>query len=213
MRIGFVTGLAAEARLLSGASHVIGVGGGTPEGAAVAAGRVIDLGATGLISFGLAGGLDPALPPGFLIVPERVFERDAIHECDLRLIDKIGGATVGLLLGGDAIAATIAAKAALFARTGASAIDLESGAVAGVAQTRGVPFAVLRAVADPAWRDLPPAAIIALDHAGQIAIGRIALSIARQPSQVPALVTLARDAAKARRALAERVRIRFSASP
>ncbi|MCF3945885.1 hypothetical protein AiwAL_03835 [Acidiphilium sp. AL] len=213
MTIGFVTGLAAEARLLAGVSRFVGIGGGTPEGAATEAERLIGLGAAGLISFGLAGGLDPALPPGFLLVPQRIVEQDSTYECDPRLIEKIGGVTVGLLLGGDAVAATIAAKAALFGGTGASAIDLESGAIARVARAHGVPFAVLRAVADPAWRDLPAAAIIALDHAGRIAIGRIALSIARQPGQLPALMTLARDAAKARSTLLERVRVRFSTSP
>ena len=213
MTIGFITGLTAEARLLAGASRFVGVGGGTPEGAASATESLIGLGASGLISFGLAGGLDPALSPGFLLVPQRIIEQDTIHECDPRLIEKIGGTTVGLLLGGDVVAATIAAKTVLFGRSGASAIDLESGAVARVAQAHGVPFAVLRAVADPAWRDLPPAAIVALDNVGRIAIGRIALSIVRQPGQIPALVILARDAAKARRALLARVKLRFSTSP
>lgn len=209
-----MTGLAAEARLLQAVSpRLVGIGGGMPEGAALEAERLIGRGATGLISFGLAGGLDPALPAGFLLVPDRVAEGDGFYQCDPGLIGRLGGATVSLLLAGDAIAATAAAKTALFCRTGAAAIDLESGAVARIAQGHGVPFAVLRAVADPAWRDLPPVAMIALDSAGRLDAGRIAGNLARRPAQIPALIALARDAAKARRALLARINLGFSGTP
>jgi adenosylhomocysteine nucleosidase len=90
-------------------------------------------------------------------------------------------------------------KAALNRQSGAIAVDLESHLVAEAAAAAGLPFAALRAVADPAERALPPAALIGLDATGHPALGRILLSLARQPAQLPALLRLARDT---RRALA-----------
>jgi adenosylhomocysteine nucleosidase len=69
-----------------------------------------------------------------------------------------------------------------------------------------LPFAVLRAVADPAERDLPPAALLALDGGGRISFLRVLGSVIRNPGQVPGLLALAGDAAAARRALKERLR-------
>ena len=193
--LGFVVGLAAEARIARGLG-LVAIGGGMPAGATRAAERLVAEGVRGLVSFGLAGGLDPTLRPGDIIVPAMV----RVDRTDFATADLVGP-TGGLLLAGTAIAATRAAKQALFAGTGAAAIDLESGAVALVAQRHNLPFAVLRAICDPAERDLPPAALAALDAAGAIGTWRILLSLARRPAQLPGLVTLARDAAIARRAL------------
>jgi adenosylhomocysteine nucleosidase len=88
--------------------------------------------------------------------------------------------------------------------TGASLVDMESGAVAMVAAAARVPFAVLRAICDPADRALPPAALVALDTAGRLAATRLAMSLLVNPRQVMALFGLARDATAARRALRAR---------
>jgi len=198
MNWGMVTGLQAEARLAGSRARA---GGGTPAGAARVAGILADEGASALISFGLAGGLDPELRAGCLLIPRRVVARDAAWLCDSGLLGQLGGATADSLLAGDAIAATSARKAALWRETGASGIDLESGAVAAEAARRGLPFAAVRAVCDPAWRDLPPAALLALDQAGSIGLLRVVRSLLGNPAQLPALLALAADAGRARSAL------------
>jgi adenosylhomocysteine nucleosidase len=205
-RIGFVTGLTAEMALLKGTPYRAAAGGGTPEGAADAATRLIAEGAEALISFGLAGGLNPALAPGATLVPERVVEGGGSYVCDSALLVWLGGATCAALLAGVAIAVTAAEKAMLFTQTGADAIDLESGAVARIAAGAGIPFAVLRVVCDPAGRDLPPAALVALNAKGRIGGVRVLASVLRRPGQVAGLVRLAGDAAAARRALHARLR-------
>jgi adenosylhomocysteine nucleosidase len=205
-KIGFVVGMTAEARLLRGRGFLVGVGGGTPAGAADAAARLIAEGAGALVSFGLAGGVNPGLAPGAVLVPARVVEGDAVFVCDAGLVAWLGGANLETMLAGAAVVVTAVEKATLFAATGADAVDLESGAVAPVALAHGVPFAVLRAVADPAARNLPPAALIALDGGGRIGFLRVLGSVIGNPGQVPGLLALARDAAAARRALAGRVR-------
>ncbi|OJW26043.1 MAG: hypothetical protein BGO51_08200 [Rhodospirillales bacterium 69-11] len=110
-----------------------------------------------------------------------------------------------MLLAPAAIVATAADKRALHAATGAHVVDLESGAVAQAATAAGLPFAILRAVCDPAERDLPPAALAALDRSGAIGLARVIGSVLTRPGQLPALLTLARDAAAARRALLAQV--------
>lgn len=202
-----MVGLTAEAALLRGTGFAVGVGGGTPAGAEAAAGRLAAQGAGALISFGIAGGLNPALAPGAVLVPRRVVEGAMDFKCDSSLLAWLGGATCDALLAGAEIAVTRAQKSALVAQTGADAVDLESGAVARVAAGAGLPFAVLRAVADPASRDLPPAALAALNAAGRIGIFRVLGSVLRHPGQIPALIALAGDAAAARKALQVRLRM------
>lgn len=200
-----IVGLAAEARLARPLGWPVLVGGGTAAGAAGAARAAVAAGATALVSFGLAGGLDPALAPGAVLVPDSIQICNERRLTDLELCHRLGGPTPHTLLGGERIAATAADKRQLFAATGAAAVDLESGAVARIAAGHGLGFAALRAVCDPAWRSLPPAALLALDHQGAIGLGRVLRSLALRPAQLPALLALARDAAAARRALQRRV--------
>jgi adenosylhomocysteine nucleosidase len=200
-----VVGLAAEARLLSPLPCPVAIGGGTPAGARAAAERLVAEGATALVSFGLAGGLDPALPTGTLLVPVAVVSRGIRLAIDPALAAALGGVTRQALVAAEEVVATTAAKARLWRGTGCAGVDLESGAVAEVARDRGLAFAVLRAICDPGTRGLPPAALAALDAQGRIAIGRVLAALARHPGQLPALLALAREAATARRALAARV--------
>lgn len=176
---------------------MVEAGGGTPEGAAAAAERLIARGVTGLVSFGLAGGLNPAVRPGAVIVPETVLAGGAVFHADAALAARFGGFAGGPLLAGTKIVASAADKARMHAATGADAVDLESGAVA----RAGLPFAVVRAICDPAERTLPPAAMIPLRRGGGVDLGRILLSVARRPGQIPGLIGLGRDAAVARQAL------------
>jgi adenosylhomocysteine nucleosidase len=203
-RLGIVVGLAAEARIARPLGETA-IGGGLPEGAEAAAERLVTGGATALLSFGLAGGLDPLLRAGQMVVPECVLEAGLAYPTDAGLNAWLGGLAVPMLLAGDAIVAGIEDKRALFAATGAPAIDLESGAVARVALRHGLPFAVLRAICDPATRALPPAALVALDGGGAIGLLRVLASVARRPAQIAALLALARDASAAQRALRGRV--------
>jgi adenosylhomocysteine nucleosidase len=204
--VGVVVGLATEARIARRAGWRVAIGGGTPAGATAAATTLVEQGCTGLISFGLAGGLDPALRPGALIVPSAVIDGDASHATDPNLSRMLGGTTPHVLIGAEAIVASVTAKRALRERTGATAVDLESGAVARIAAARGIPFAVLRAICDPADRALPRAAQIALEPGGEVSIWRVLASIAAHPGQLPALLALAADAASAKRSLVARVR-------
>jgi adenosylhomocysteine nucleosidase len=202
---GIVVGLTSEARIARRLGWKVAVGGGTFPGAEAAARDLVAQGVSGLVSFGLAGGLDPALRPGRLIVPVAVHTGGHDYLADPALSKRLGGGTPHRLLGADRIAPTAEEKRRLWQSTGAAAIDLESGAVARIALDEGLPYAVLRAICDPAERDLPPAAMVALGQSGAIGMLRVLRSVLAYPGQVPGLLVLGRDAAAARRALIGRV--------
>ncbi len=163
-------------------------------------------GATALISVGLAGGLDPALSAGAVVVPEYVVEDGTRYRTDPALSAWLAGRPpAGGVCARPVAVATASDKAVIWAETGCTAVDLESGAVARAATRAGLPFAVLRVVCDPAGRNLPPAALAALDASGTIAPARIAASLAARPGQIGGLLRLATDAARARRALRRRL--------
>lgn len=209
--IGFVTGLTAEARIAARCGGLVRAGGGTPAGAERAARQLVAEGARALISFGLAGGLDPDLRPGALVVPATVVENGVAYTADPALSARFGGPTPHRLLAGDVVVPDAVSKRAARA-IGADAVDLESGAVARVAAELGLPFAVVRAICDPAERDLPPAAMVALDKKGAIGLMRVLGSLLRHPGQFRVLLALGDDVARARRALVAAVE-GFSSRP
>jgi adenosylhomocysteine nucleosidase len=90
-----------------------------------------------------------------------------------------------------------AAKAALHATTGAAAVDMESALVARAAERHGLPFAILRAIADPAHCALPPAALAAMRADGAIDVAAVLRALGREPRQLPALIRLALDSRRA----------------
>lgn len=203
---GFVVGLAAEARLLAralGSSCRIACAGADPERAREGAARLLAEGAGALISFGLAGGLDPALAPGDLVLPERVVAPggEAIAtDDDWRARWSAAATTAGLpttggtLIDSAGIVTTVADKEALHRSSGAVAADMESYAVAAAAAESGVPFAAVRAVADPAGRSLPSSVIGLIGPDGMPDIDRLILRLCVRPWECPALFRLRRDA-------------------
>ena len=209
-RPGFVVGLTAEARVAERFGYPVLVGGGTPEGAAEAAYRLVEQGVNALVSFGFAGGLDPALRSGSLVIPVSILSEGRMYAADPSLADRFGGLTGHCLMAGTVAATSSTAKRQLHATTRAHAIDLESGSVARVAEDYGLPFVAVRAISDAADRDLPPAALLALDRSGRIDLIQVLASLLRHPAQLPALLRLASDAARARHALVGLTRRRLS---
>lgn len=162
-------------------------------------------GYAGVISFGVAGGLDPTLPPGTVLVATGVragaesFRTDPFWTAALRRA--LPYAVPGLLAGSDAAVTSVDAKQALHAPHGALAVDMESHIAARVARQHGLPFAALRVVVDPADRPVPPLAVAGMADDGSTDIGAIVFGLLKAPHHLPGLLRLGRDAAAARRAL------------
>lgn len=200
-----VTGLAAEARLLAGSGALCVSS--PPESLGA---RLDEVAAThphiaAVVSFGLAGGLAPGLAAGTLVVASGVVHGDRTWLCapDLlrrwRLDDQPFAS--GTIAGCDVPLLSAAQKSALHRSSGALAVDTESHLAAAFAARRGLPFGVLRAVSDPAHRDLPPLALAAIGPEGGLRWRAIAREIARNPRQLALLPGTALGTARAMRTL------------
>jgi hopanoid-associated phosphorylase len=201
------SGLAAEARIARAAGFQVIIGAGDPERTALLVEAVVQH-AKCLVSFGIAGGLAPHLRPGQAILSTEVIGDDrrwrsaAGFTSQISVLARQIGAVEGPVLGAGAILSTEADKRRAWRDTGALAVDLESAIVARAAAAAGLPFLVLRTVADPATRHLPPAALIPLMENGMPAVARVLGEVLRRPGQIAALVGLARETRQALSALA-----------
>jgi hypothetical protein len=190
-----VVGMAREARAARPLGRVV-VG-------VEALARALGDGASGVLSFGLCGGLDPALAPGDLIVGTKVGAVAVDADWLARLTRALPGAALGGIAGSDAIVGSASAKAALRSTTRAIAADMESHRAAEIAHRAGVPFAILRAVSDGAGESLPICAQMGFRADGSVDVGAVIRGLIARPSEFPALMRTAHNAGKAMTALAE----------
>lgn len=196
------SGLAAEARIARAAGFQVIVGAGDPRRTTALVEAAVRH-AKCLISFGIAGGLAPHLRPGDVILSAEVIGEDRRwrpsddFHCQVSELARRIGAAEGPIYGARNILSTEAGKAQAWRDTGALAVDLESAIVARAADAAGIPFVVLRTIADPATRQLPSAALIPLAQDGTPAISRVLGAVLRRPQQIAALVGLARETRRA----------------
>jgi adenosylhomocysteine nucleosidase len=171
---GVVTALEFEARSLrnSGDGALIRISGIGAEHAAHAARALVAAGARALLSWGVAGALDPALECGTAVLATEVVHRGqrfASHRSwRERLLAALDGhvpCASGILLSSDVAVASTTEKARLFLATGAIAVDMESAAVAAVAVDHDLPFLALRVILDGAHDSLPAGIMRAFDPA------------------------------------------------
>ncbi|WP_395697280.1 phosphorylase [Methylocella sp.] len=184
-------GLKAEARVaarIAGARVV--AGGGDSRRLALALESAC-AGACGVLSFGIAGGLDPALAPGTSFLAREVVAPDGTRfPADARLVRALG-LPDAVFAGVDAAVGSADEKRTLRLATGASLVDMESHVAAQAAARFGLPFAALRVVADPAGAELPHAALVAMRPDGGIALSPLLRSLARDPRQIVGLTRAA----------------------
>jgi adenosylhomocysteine nucleosidase len=193
-----VTGLALEARIAAGPGVETLAGAGNRETLTRAIEDAIARGARGVISFGVAGGLDASLRSGSWLVASGVVSNGMRWTCDSAwtslLRERLRSAQLVELAGVDDVVGDAAGKRDLRQRSGAAAVDTESHIAAAIAAVHDVPFAAFRVVVDRAGRDLPPAASLALRADGTVRGRSVLRSIARRPTQIPALVATALSA-------------------
>jgi adenosylhomocysteine nucleosidase len=198
-----VTSLALEARIALGPGVAVICSQGSRLAAALDA--AVKRGASGIISFGVAGGLASDLKAGDWIAAVRIRTSQEVFATDQAwtrsLLEKLPNAVHADIIGVDAAVADPPEKQTLHAKTGAAAVDMESHIAARVAAAHRIPFAACRVVIDAADRPLPPAALIGLRPDGTADVPAVFRSVLRQPGQLPALVRTALDARIARAAL------------
>jgi adenosylhomocysteine nucleosidase len=204
-----VTGLVQEARIAAGPGMAVICSSSSPTQLRALLTVVDPESIRGVISFGVAGGLDPTLRSGDVVVATEVLAGDARWAAGLSLsddlIDKLtsGRRRVvrGSLAGAEEVVTGRSCKAALHSETGAAAVDMESHIAAAYAAEQGLPFAALRVISDPAHRALPALAREAIKPDGQIDVAAILRGVVRNPATVRALVSTGLDFNRALRSL------------
>jgi len=173
--------------------------------------RLVDAGARALISWGMAGGLDPALAAGTLLLPREIASPEGalfVTAGDWRqhlrsVLAASHPVCCGKLLTCHAALGSAADKAIAFRQTAAVAVDMESLAVAEVAATRRLPFLAVRAIVDTAADEVPQALVAAAaTAANRVPLGRLIGALARTPEDILPVLRLARRFRAASRALA-----------
>lgn len=143
---------------------------------------------TGILSFGMCGGLAPGLPVGSVCVASVLIDGNTIYRPNslwtARLANAVGVKPVPYFSTGQFnLADTPEQRADLWAKYGCSAIDDESAAMAQFAKERGIPFAIMRVVSD-AWDDtVPLAARQAINPDGSTNIDSIIAWLKANPEQ------------------------------
>lgn len=196
-----VVGMKREAACVAGAGVTTLISGADPARLRAALAALSETEFSCVISFGLAGGLDDSLRPGDVVIADAVVDGGQRRPCHPRLVDMLMegaasagcNAVTGALIGVDAPAMDVAAKTALRESAQALAVDMESHVAADHAARRKLPFAVLRAVSDPAARALPPLAASALTPDGDIDNARVMRELARAPGQIKELIRAGLD--------------------
>ncbi|MDN5870773.1 MAG: purine phosphorylase [Nitrococcus sp.] len=207
-RVGVVSALPLEARCLRGslgrpaarpAEAMVGICGPGPTRAQRTAERMVAQGAAGLLSWGLAGGIEPGITSGTLIAADQVMlASSTAYRTDRAWRQRVLSAlpprvavVEAPLFASEGIVATAADKASLLHRYAAVAVDMESGGIARAASRYGLPLLVLRVVVDPVDMALPPAFADAVDSGGALRPFGLINGLMRQPAMLWPLLQLA----------------------
>jgi hypothetical protein len=166
---------------------------------------VAGLGEPLIVSAGVCGALDPALPAGAVVVPESVIDLDgelapvtpSAHRAAVALAPC---AATGRLVTTRDVAATADAKAILRRRTGAVAVDMESSIILAAAAGAGLPSLAVRGVADTAGEGLPPELIGLVKADGRLRMAGAA-ALAVRPAVLPRALALRRATGTALRSV------------
>ena len=206
-----VTGVAREARIAAAPGVETICSGGSPARLRELLAHHEPSKTPVVISFGIAGGLNPALVPGHVIVADAVLSHAHRWPADKELTDALMGALQSRsdlsvmrasIAGVDRALLDPLSKGSMRAHTGAAVVDMESHIAAEYAAEHGLRFAAIRVVCDPASRSLPPLVNDALAPDGSVSLGGVFRSLVREPGQIGDLLHLARDSQIAFRSLA-----------
>ncbi len=201
-----ITGLAQESRIAAGpgVSHVV-CSGSDPDRLRKRLSRLDPSGLRAVVSFGIAGGLDPSLHPGDVVVATAVIAEEGAWKVPTGVVsvmaDRVRASGIGVaqgpLVGVEEPVLLPSDKAAIRRETDAIAVDMESHIGAAYAAANQLPFAAIRVVSDPAFRALPPLAKQALKADGRIDYGAVVSGLARAPTELSKLLRAGGDVGRA----------------
>lgn len=208
--IGLIAPLRVEARTASVLRkadwQVLCAGYGTAR-ARYAANKLIAAGAKRLLVWGTAGGLDPSLPEGSIVLPKDASDEygnvwaidENWHDWLVRALEPRACLSRERVITVTSPVATPTEKKLLHESSGAVAADMESAAVLEVGRSCGVPSAVLRVIADTAVDALPGAVVRAKSQ--RFLAAEVLLRALMHPTDFSQLMRLAHGLGAAREVL------------
>jgi nucleoside phosphorylase len=181
------TGFTREARTIVDTGVVAITGGGVAANLERALIAATANGATGIISYGLTGGLADGLKIGDWIIADRLsgaieIETDAAWRKALE--KRLPKARVGGFFADGRMIDTVAEKRALGVRHNALAVDMESHVAAKIAQAHNIPFAIVRIISDEVGHLLPHAITVSMRPDGGLHTAAMIKSLATNPRQI-----------------------------
>lgn len=216
MRLGFLTALACEARVLRRSRQLNDVNPILCCGIGAAALRkgvaqLAQQGVDAIVLIGFAGGIDPTLAPGNLVTAKGVVAIDAqgntkaYYAADPVLLARLGAHLdrAGLIAPQYRAASLIAttpqpittpdAKARLAAASQAVAVDMETAEAAEAASAMPLPWGAIRVIVDTADTPLPSGAADLIAADGTILRADLFHTILRHPRRWRGFYRLARQ--------------------
>ena len=152
-----------------------------------------------VIGAGYAGGLDPGLPSGGVVLGENYSTPEMLGwaVCVLE-----GRCRAGVISTSPVVLETCAEKAAHARATGAIAAEMETSAVVEACRAQGVPFLAVRVISDTACEELAVPFSVCFDAVLERPRTIALLGfLARNPKRVPAFARFVRDIGRAQRVL------------
>ena len=152
---------------------------------------------SGVVSFGIAGGLNPNYKTGSVLLPSNVLTSDKgsipTNDCWRSSIAKNWPSAnqQTLQLGVNEPVTDKVDKERLYRTHKAHAVDMESHIIGTYAQKRNIPFLILRSVADTSDTAIPEVALSGLDKNGKATPFKLIKKIFERPGDIKGLVTLA----------------------
>lgn len=152
-----------------------------------------------VLTCGLAGGLEPGLALGTVVFPVET-------ESDLAAKLTAAGAQAVRFYCADRVATTAAEKRQLREKTGADAVEMESGIIQAVCREKGIRCATVRVILDTAETDLPLDFNQLLNENQELDSAKLAKVLLTSPGKIPALMRLQKQTRATAETLAQMLR-------
>ncbi len=209
--IGIVCALSAEANCLTGKTiptnipvqineHAIAIVCGMGEdNARDAAQKLVEKNVMALVSWGTAGALTEELHAGDLLLADNIVSNDKNNylfddDWNKRLANKLYNTSLkihnGTIAHAQQVLTTTEDKKTLHRTTNALAVDMESIAIAQIANESTLPCVSIRAIVDEVSQCIPEAVIKSTDIFGHPSLFPLFSSLIRQPSLIAELIKL-----------------------